>query len=81
MSGSILILVALLCSFCFNTTSFLRTLILLESVLLTAGLFLVTSTPFLQTPSCSHLFSALILLTLAGTEAAVGLSIVVFISL
>lgn len=81
MSASGSLLLALIASLFFTNASFLRTLMLFEVVLLVASLTFVSSPHNLQLSSCDNLFSSLVVLTLAGTEAAVGLSLVVYVSL
>ena len=64
-----------------NFLSFLRVFILLETLLLVAGLSLVSFGDGAGYPSASGLFSALVVLTLAGTEAALSLALLVSLAL
>ena len=60
-------------------TSFLRVLMLLEVLLLVASLFLVSFLDGSEATSPGGTISALVVLTLAGTEAAIGLSLLMFL--
>lgn len=74
---ALILLLALLSNF----PSFLRVFVLLETLLLVAGLSLVSFSNASEIASTSGLFSALVVLTLAGTEAALSLALLVSLSL
>lgn len=75
---TLLLLIALisLCSLILNYTSFLRVLLLLEVLLLVAGFYLSLSLDVIAGAGAFPLFSSLIALLLAGTEAALGVTLV-----
>ena len=64
-----------------NYLSFLRVFVLLETLLLVAGLSLVSFTNPSDPSPVEGVFSALVVLTLAGTEAALSLALLVSLSL
>jgi NADH:ubiquinone oxidoreductase subunit K len=64
-----------------NFLSFLRVFVFLEALLLIAGVFLVSSSHSSEAMTTGGLFSALIILTLAGTEAALSLTLLISLSL
>lgn len=63
-----------------NYTSFLRVLMLLEVLLLVTSLFLVSFLDGSEAASTGGSISALVVLTLAGTEAAIGLSLLILLN-
>lgn len=64
-----------------NYLSFLRVFLLLEALLLVSGLSLVSFPDPSEAATSSGLFSALVVLTLAGTEAALSLALLISLSL
>jgi NADH:ubiquinone oxidoreductase subunit K len=66
------IITAIVCLI-FSFVSYLRTLMLLELIITANGLFFINTSSI--TLGASGMLSALIILTLASTEAVVGLSL------
>lgn len=64
-----------------NFASFLRVLMLFEALLLVASLFLLAFVDGSESVGAGGANSALIVLSLAGTEAALGLSLLIHLNL
>lgn len=61
----------------FFFTSFIRALMLLEVLPLIASFNILALSDGVAEPVASDLFATLVLLTLAGTEAALGLGVII----
>lgn len=64
-----------------NFLSFLRVFVLLETSLLVAGAYILSFDIASVSASTGEMFSALVILTLAGTEGALGLTLLISLSL